>query len=150
MTIQEAITFLQKQRDNSQKKAAKKRYEKYLYLLNALDSREFTGEELERLESELEKLRGSENADNTTGYLKKALPKFENYLVENFSLVSKEYFTNLGIVYGSAAGLLFGIFIQSAFHQDLGITFGLIAGTLIGLLVGHFLDEQAKREGRVL
>jgi len=150
MTLQEANNFFEHLAKHTTNKSEIKVYEKFIHMLNELKNRAFSKEEIQSIEAELDGLNLESNPENGKKYLKRALSKFEKYLKDTFSLISKGYYTNLGLGLGSSFGILFGIVVLSSLERSLGITFGLIIGMLIGLTIGRSMDAKAIREGRVL
>lgn len=125
-------------------------YEKFLHILSELKTREFTNDEINSIEMELDHLNLNSNPENRKKYFKKALRKFEKYLKDAFSLTSKGYYTDLGIALGSAIGILSGIVFLSSLDRSIGIAMSLSIGMLIGLIIGHTMDSQAKTAGKML
>ncbi len=150
MTIQEAYNFFESLKTETTKKYEIKVYEKFLYILNGLKIREFSKDEIQSLETELDSLNLASNPENRKKYFKKALTKFEKYLKDTFSLTSKGYYTNLGIGLGSSFGILFGVVFLSSWERSLGISMGLIFGMFVGLTIGQYMDTKAKSENRTL
>jgi hypothetical protein len=70
------------------------------------------------------------------------LNEFKKYLKDKFSLISKGYYTAIGISLGVAFGAAFG--------SIYGLGNGLTLGMLIGLVIGAILDSEAKKQNRVL
>ena len=150
MTLQEAYNLIESLKIETTKKSEINIYEKFHHILTELKNREFSKDEIQSLETELDSLNFDSIPENRKKYIKKALSKFEKYLKDTFSLTSKGYYTNRGIGLGSSFGMLFGIVILSGFERSLGISLGLIIGMLIGLAIGRSMDTKAKIEGRVL
>jgi hypothetical protein len=150
MTLQEAYNFFASLKTDSTKKHEIKVYEKFLYILNELKTREFTKDEIQAIEAELDRLNLKSNPENRKKYFKKALRKFETYLKDVFSLTSKRYYTQLGVGLGSSFGILFGIVILSSFERSLGIALGISIGMIIGLIMGRSFDSQANTAGTIL
>jgi hypothetical protein len=150
MTIQEAYNFFESLRKETTKKHEIKVYEKFLHMLTELKLREFSKDEIQSIEKELDSLDLESNPGNRKKYFKKTLSKFETYLKDTFSLTSKGYYTNLYSGLGLSFGLLFGVAILSNLERSLGISLGLIGGMLVGLIMGRQKDAQAKATGKML
>jgi hypothetical protein len=114
-----------------------------------LQTREFTIDEIDSIEMELDSLNLNSNPENRKKYFRKALRKFEKYLKDTFSLTAKVYYTNLGLGLGSSFGILFGIVFLNSFERSLGIAL-LSIGMIIGLIIGRYMDTQAKTAGKTL
>jgi len=150
MTLQEAYNFFESLRTETTKKYEIRVYEKFIHILSELKTREFTKDEIQSIETELDRLNLNSNPENRKTHFKKELTKFEKYLKDVFSLTSKGYYTNLGIGLGSSFGILFGIVLLSSLERSLGIALGLSIGMLIGLIIGRTMDAQAKSAGTIL
>jgi hypothetical protein len=150
MTLQEAYNFFESLKTETTKKYEIKVYEKFLYILSELKSKEFSTAEIQSIETELDTLNLKSNPENRKKYFKKALTKFEKYLKDTFSLTSKGYYTKLYGGLGLSFGLLFGVVFLSSWERSLGISMGLIGGMLIGSIIGQSMDSQAKATGKML
>ncbi len=150
MTLQEAINIFESLATETTKKSEIKVYEKFLHILTELQNREFSKEEIESIEMELDSLNLASNLENRKKHLKKAFTKFEKYLKETFSLTSKGYYTNLYSGLGLSFGLLFGVAILSNLERSLGISLGLIGGMVVGSIIGRNKDSQAEAAGNML
>jgi hypothetical protein len=150
MTLQEAYNFFESLKTETTKKSEIKVYERFLHILNELKIREFSKDEIQSIETELESLNLESNPENRKKYFKKALSTFEKYLKDTFSLTSKGYYTKLGSGLGGGFGILFGVVFLSSWERSLGISMGLIFGCIIGMLIGRSMDAKAMSEGRVL
>lgn len=150
MTLQEAYNFFESLKTETTKKSEIKVYEKFLHVLTELKSRDFSKDEMNSIEAELESLHIESNPQDRKKYFKKALNKFEKFLKDTFALTPKGFYTSIGIALGSSFGILFGIVFLSSFERSLGISLGLSIGMFIGLIIGRTMDTKAVSEGRVL
>jgi len=150
MTLQEAYNFFESLKTETTKKYEIKVYEKFLHILSELKNREFSKDDIQSIETELENLNLDSNPENRKKYFKKALGKFEKYLKETFSLTSKDYYQKLYGGLGLLVGLLFGVVFLFSLERSLGITLGLVGGMVVGSLIGRNMDAQAKAAGNML
>lgn len=150
MKLQEASNYFESLTKRTTNKSELKIYEKFIHALSELNNRELSEDEIQSIESELDRLNLESNPDNGKKYFKKALHKFEKYLKDIFSLTTKGYYTNLYGGLGLSFGLLFGVVFLSGLERSLGISLSLIIGMVIGLIIGRFMDAKATSEGRVL
>lgn len=150
MSLQEAINFFESLVTGTTKKSEIKVYEKFIHILSELNTREFSKDEIQSIETELERFKLNSNCENNFKFFKKALNKFEKYLKDTFSLTSKGYYTKLYGGLGLTFGLLFGIVFLSSFERSLGIALGLSIGMVVGLTIGRYMDSQAKVAGKVM
>ncbi len=149
MTLQEAYNFFESLKIETTKKSEIKIYEKFLHILSELKIREFSEDEIQSIETELDRLNLESNPENKKKYFKKVLTKFEKYLKDTFSLTSKGYYAELGIALGMTWGVVAGILIGERFEKSLGISLGISIGMLIGIFVGRYIDSQAKAAGKM-
>jgi polyhydroxyalkanoate synthesis regulator phasin len=150
MKLEEAKNFFESLKTETKNKSEIKIYDKFIYVLSKLKSREFSKDEIQSLETELDRLDLESNTETGRKYFKNALSKFEKYLKDTFSLISKGYYIKLGAGLGISFGILFGVVFLSDFERSLGISLGLGIGLLIGLIIGRLRDAKAISEGRVL
>ncbi len=150
MTLQEAYNFFERLRIQTTNKAERKAYEKFAHVLSKLKSREFSKNEIQSIEAELDRLNLESTPENGKKYRHKALHKFEKYLRDTFSLTSKGYYSNRGIGLGWSFGILLGVAVLSSFERSLGIAYGISFGMLVGLIIGRKMDAKATLESRVL
>ena len=149
MSLSEACILFENLIAETTNKSEIKVYEKFLQMLTALKSRNFSEEEIQSIETELDNLNLNSNPKNRKKFLKSALNKFEKYLKDTFSLTSKGYYTNLYGGLGLSFGLLFGVAILSNLESSLGISLGLIGGMVVGSIIGRNMDSQAKAAGNM-
>lgn len=150
MTLQEATNFLESLKTKTNNKSEIRVYEKFLYIINALQSRELSKDEIKAIESELDSLNLESNTGNNKKHFNKILKQFKEYLKEKHSLISAGYYTNIGISTGTAFGVILGVVFGARFERSLGLAVGISVGMLIGLFVGHRMDSQAKAAGTIL
>ena len=150
MTIQEAVNFFENLSTETTKKSEIKVYEKFLHILNKLKNKDFSKDDIHAIERELDRLNLASNPKHRKNYFKKTLGKFEKFLMDSFSLISKDHYTKIYGGLGMTAGLLFGLVFLSNSEQSLGMSLGLIIGMVIGSIIGQSMDAKAKREGSVL
>lgn len=150
MTIQEAYNFFESLKTETTKKYEIKVYEKFIHILSELKTREFSEEEIQSIETELNCLDLKSNPTNRKKYFKKSLSKFEKYLKETFSLTTAGYYTQLYGGLGLSFGLMFGVAILSNLENSLGISLGLIGGMVVGSIMGRNKEAEAKAAGNIL
>ncbi len=146
MTITKAHSIFEKLVSKTTKKSELKVYTKFLYILSKLQSRNFSEEETQAIEKELDSLALESNPRSSKKQYIKALSKFETYLKDTFSLTAAGYYTGLGM----ALGMCFGVAGGSLINRTIGTSSGLALGMLIGLCIGHYMDSQAEIAGNML
>ena len=72
MTLQAAYNFFESIKTETTKKSEIKVYEKFLHILSGLKIREFSENEIQSIETELESLNLKSNPENRKKYFKKA------------------------------------------------------------------------------
>ena len=150
MTLQEAYNFFESLAKETTKKSDIKVYKNFLDILSKLKIRKFSKDDIQSIETELDRLNLELNSENGKNYLKKALSKFEKYLKDTFSLTPKGYYANLGLGLGSSFGIIFGIVILSNLERSSGISLGISIGMIMGVIIGRSMDAKAISEGKVL
>jgi hypothetical protein len=150
MTLQESYNLFESLKTDTINKSEIKIYEKFQHLLSQLKTRNFSKEEVNILETELDSFNLNSNPENRKKFFKSALNKFETFLKDTFSLTSKGYYTKLYGGLGLSFGLLFGIVFLSSWERSLSISLGLIIGMVIGAIIGQSKDTKAKSESRTL
>ena len=146
MTTDAAIKFFNTLRTQTTKKSELKVYDDFIQTLTKLDERDLSTENIISIESELDNLNLKTNNENKKKYFSKALNSFKEYLKKEFSLISKGYYTAIGM----SLGMCFGVSLGIPILKGIGTPIGLVSGMLIGLVIGAIMDTRAEKEGRVL
>ncbi|WP_341199821.1 hypothetical protein [Croceibacter atlanticus] len=143
MKLDEASAFFKNLIIESDNKTEIKIYKNFISIFTDLNNRDLSEEQLKSIEEKLDSLNFNENSDNRKKHFKQKLNLFVGYLKEKLSLISKGYYTAIGMSLGMSFGVAFG----AAFKN---VSYGLIFGMLIGILIGIAKDSKAKKEGKVL
>ena len=150
MTVQEAYNFFESSRIQASKESEIKIYKQFLQILAKLQIRDFSKDEIQALEIELDSLDlGTSRANNKKHYAK-ILREFEEYLKDRHSLTSEGYYSKVGLSMGSLFGVVVGILIGERTERSMGLAMGIGFGMLIGMLIGRHMDARATTEGKVL
>ena len=151
MTLYEATNLIENLAKQSINKTEIKVYKRFIYILNALNSRDFSKEEKQSIEEKLDSLKLESNPENKKTYFRKALRSFEKYLKDTFSLVPKGHYIGLGTGLGLSFGVVFGIVFLPNMERSMAVSLGIIAGMIVGhVIIGRYLENKATKEGRVL
>ena len=150
MTLQEAIILIERLQAETNKKSEIRAYESFHQILISLKNRDLVKAEIESIEAKLDSFNLDSKHVSTRKFIKKIQKEFLRYLRETYSLLSKGYYTNLGVGLGSSFGILFGIVFLASFERPLGLALGLSLGMVVGLLIGKSFDAKVKSEGRML
>ncbi len=154
MKLTQAITFFENIIGTSRNKAEIKITEAFLKVLNNLNSRDFTDEELNKIDEKLTELELDKQHINLKKHLRKMYAKLTNFLLKEFSLITTSYYTTQGLIFGMIFGQGLGIAIGTAISAETGIAIGLSLGTgmgmALGIAFGSLKDAEAKKQGKVL
>ena len=143
MKLDEASAFFKNLIIESDNKTEIKIYKDFISIFTDLNNRDLSEEQLKSIEEKLDSLNFNENSDNRKKHFKQKLNLFVGYLKEKLSLISKGYYTAIGMSLGMSFGVAFGAVFKN-------VSYGLIFGMLIGMLIGIAKDSKAKKEGKVL
>lgn len=147
MNMTEAINFFKGLITETDKKSEIKFYKNFIGILSDLKNRDLTEKQVQSTEEELENLELKGFPEKRKRYLKRKLATFKEYLKKELSLISKGYYTAIGMSLGMCFGVAMG---SSIFGLSIGTSSGLAFGMLIGIVIGRIMDAQAEKEGRVL
>lgn len=150
MTIQEAYNFFESLKIETAKKSEIKIYDNFIHILSELKTREFSKEEINSIETELDDMNLESYTKNKKKYFTKVLSKFEKYLKDTLSLTLKDHYTKLYTQIGGSFGIFFGLVALSNFERSMGLIIGMFIGAAIGAAMGKSLDSNALKEDRVL
>lgn len=145
MTLEEALSILKNRAAEANKKSRKRILEEFARVITNLQNRELSNVDLKSIELTLDSF-----DLNSTSKINKVYTQFTTYLRDKFSLTTKRYYTEIGLLFGTGMGVVLGTILQSLFDWPMSITFGITAGTVMGLLIGHELDTRAKDKGLII
>ena len=149
MKITETLNLFLSLKNNSNEKSEIRVYDKYIGILSDLETRDLTQKQIQLIESELETLNLNTEFDHRSKYLKQKLSKFQKFLKDRLSLVSKGYYAGIGTGAGIVIGSIFSILFQSVLGAY-SILIGINGGMILGAILGGIRDSEAKKQGRVL
>lgn len=147
MNIIETIKLFEKLITETENKYEIKIYKNFNGILSDLKNRELKEKQIQSIEKELDILKLKANPEKRKRYFKRKLTTFKVYLKKELSLISKGYYTAIGMSLGMCFGVALG---SSVFGLSSGTSSGLAIGMLIGIVIGRKLDTKAEKEGRVL
>jgi len=150
MTLKNAINFFESLEAEKSSKPEIKVYQEFIKIITSLEKKSLSENEIQTIETELDRLNLKSNSLNRKKYFKIALSDFKKYLKDTFSLTTKGYYTTFYGGLGLVFGLLFGVAILSNLERSLGISLGLIGGMVVGSIMGRSKDSQAKTSGKML
>jgi len=150
MTLKNAINFFESLEAETSNKPEIKVYQEFIKIITSLEKKGLSENEIQTIETELDRLNLESNRLNRKKYFKIVLRDFKKYLKETFSLITEGYYTTFYGGLGLVFGLLFGVAILSNLERSLGISLGLIGGMVIGSIMGRSKDAQAKTSGKML
>lgn len=137
MEIQKTIDILTEIRKNTDNPKNKKYSEKFIRLLTEIRFKDNIEPKAEILDSELKLIRQNFEIEKDNIEVKKELNNFIKFLKSEFSFTIPWYYTQIGALIGLIATVFFGFL-------------SLLVGLLIGGIIGYFLDEKARKEGKKL
>ena len=135
--IQKTIDILTEIRKTTSNSKNKKYSEKFIRLLNEIHLMDHIEPKKERLNSELKLIRQNFEIEKNNIKVKNELKKFIKFLKFEFSLTIPWYHTQIGAIIGLMVTIFFGFL-------------SLVIGLLIGGIIGYYLDEKARKEGKKL
>lgn len=147
MNIEETIKLFKKLKSGTDNKYEIKIYKNFIDILSELNNRNLKEEQKQSIEKKLELLELNFNPENGKKYYRRKLAAFKKYLKDEFSLISKGYYTAIGMSLGMCFGVALG---STIFGLSMGTSTGLVIGMIIGLAVGKSMDTHAEKVGRVL
>ena len=154
MKISETIDFFKELIGSSLSNAEMRTCLAFLKVLNNLNDREWTEEDLRKLEGKLKELELDAQTANRKKYLRKKYTALTAFLQKEFSLITQGSYTTMGMVFGMVFGQGLGMAIGVALDPKMGIALGLTMGTgmgmALGIAIGVYREAAAKKEGRVL
>lgn len=147
MNIETTIKFFENLIIETDKKSEIKTYKNFIEILIDLKDRDLAEVKMKSIETELDKLDLKANSEIRIKHLRRKLASFINYLKEELSLISKGYYTAIGMSLGLCFGVALG---SSVFGGSLDNSSGLVIGMVVGMGIGRIMDTKAEKEGRVL
>ena len=150
MTLKEANNVFERLKNETSKKSELKIYNNFLKIIAALKIREFSKEDTQSIEVELDGLNLESKIGNNKKHFNKMLTAFKSYLKEKHSLITAGYYSSIGVSMGAAFGIVAGVIFGERFERSLGLTVGISIGMLVGIFIGRYLDAKALAEGKVL
>ena len=99
-------------------------------------------QDISRLIQDLSYLTQMPDKEKHKGYLKK-INDITKHLQKQHKLVNEGYYMGIGMAIGGGVGVVMGIALDNP-----GI--GPVGGIALGAAIGKYLDNKAKKEGRVI
>ena len=146
MTLKESKNIFSNLLNQTNNKYEIKIYKEFIGILDSLKSRNLSEDKMRAVEVHLDLLKLNAELENPKKFYKQRLNDFKKYLKTEFSLITKGYYTAIGM----SLGMCFGVAFGSAIEESLGLGMGLTFGMLIGLVVGHYMDKEAITTDRVI
>ncbi|NQY05065.1 MAG: hypothetical protein HRT68_02395 [Flavobacteriaceae bacterium] len=154
MTLQEATTFIKSLVNTTERKHEKKIYSDFAHMLNSLQKRDLTPEQLSSIEEKLTSLDLKANPEKRKRHIAKKFLELKTFIEKEFSWVTEKHYAQKWMVLGMSFGMSFGIAFGAAFNPSIGIGIGISLGLSLGIAFGMALgaqkDAAAKKKGRVL
>lgn len=147
MTLKNALDYFKRLVSETNNKSEIKVYQEFIHILSSLEESNLPETEIQSIETVLD---AHDLSSTNKNHLNKVLKQFKKKLRDSFSLTTRGYYTNIGIILGSSFGAVFGILFLSNLERSLGISLGIAIGMLFGLIIGRNLDAQAKASGKMI
>ena len=152
MTFKPYITHLTEVTLSNIRKSEKKVVIKFLSVLQHIEKLNLATEQENDISKFVDSLRLKTYRGGNIKIIKRKLDRLTSYLMSEFSMIPEGHFLSNGITLGSGFGLALSISMVTALEIaiPMAISFGLVTGLIIGMLYGWYMDESAKRNGRVI
>ncbi|MEX0329783.1 MAG: hypothetical protein AB3N64_00035 [Puniceicoccaceae bacterium] len=153
MKINNAYKLIEDLHSESESRRKQKTYKQLLGALRNLKKRDLSGEQLQAIESAIDRL-NIENLGNATAReLSKARRQFLKAAREILSLLPEDHYMGIGLCFGVAFGGVIGSLLQGFTgipDGTSGTGIGIGLGLMLAYFVSRHLDLEAIRENRVL
>ena len=146
MKLITALDHFQILSSRTDSKRERKIYQKFIAILEDLDGRELTEDQVQSIEAKLDELVLNDKSVVSRRKLNRKLSSFSSFLNDELSLVSEGYYTALGLTFGVA----FGVALAPIVERFFGMPVNMGIGMMLGVLIGQYLDSKASKENRVL
>jgi hypothetical protein len=145
MNISKAIDLFNLLLKDAKSKRETRAYKRFYSTLSSLKSKEFSTEQILKIEANLQELNLSLPSENKGKYYRKKHNEFLKFLKDKFSLTPEGHYTAIGM----SLGMCFGLALGSVFNSS-GTSMGLAIGMFIGLIIGRLKDQEAEKNNKVL
>lgn len=145
MNISEAIDFFNLLLKDAKSKRETRAYKRFVSTLTNLKRKDFSTEQILRIEENLHELNLNLPSENKGKYYRKKHNEFLKFLKDKFSLISEGHYTAIGM----SLGMCFGVALGTSFNST-GTSMGLVIGMFIGLAIGRWKDQEAEKNNKVL
>lgn len=154
MNINDTTKLFKNLLSQTNKKSERRIYNYFIQILDSLEKKELTNEQIDRINDKLTSLNLKEIRANRRKLYSQRLNEFKTYLKNEFSFTTEKHYAGIymayGMVFGSGIGLSLGTAINPAWGISLGMSLGTSMGMLFGMLYGTKKDAEAKRQGKVV
>lgn len=154
MTINDTTKLFKNLLSQTNKKSERRIYNYFIQILDSLEKKELTNEEIDRINDKLTSLNLKEIRANRRKLYSQRLNEFKTFLKSEFSFTTEKYYAGIymayGMVFGSGIGLSLGTAINPTWGLSLGMSLGTSMGMLFGMLYGTKKDAEAKKQGKVV
>lgn len=154
MTLSEAQELINLFENKATRKSELSLFKLFHTVLSNLQGRNFDQEQLNAIETQLDKLKPGPEVSNTRKHFRKVYYSFITFLRKEFQLVTPNHYTNtlmiFGMTFGSGIGLAIGTALKAGTGTAIGMSLGTGVGMVMGISMGAAKDATAKKEGRVL
>ena len=150
MTLRNAIHEFRQLRGRSNRRSKRRLYSNFIQLLESLEFKSLSFEEMRSLERKLADLLLDLNTRSSARDLRYLLSDFKSFLKEELSLTSKGYYLYMGLVYGGSLGLFIGEILLGDIDQAMGLVIGVSVGAVVGELIGSYIEKEIEASGNLI
>ena len=137
-------------RGRSNRRSKRRLYSNFIQLLESLEFKSLSSEEIRSLERKLADLLWDLNIRSSARDLRYLLSDFKSFLKEELSLTSKGYYLYMGLVYGGGLGLFIGEILLGDIDQAMGLVIGISVGAVVGELIGSYIEKGIDASGNLI
>ena len=152
MTIKPLIIHLTEVILSNKDKSEKKIIAKLLSVLECIEEMNIPSSQEEEIIRFIKSLNLKTYRGGNKKVIKRKLNQLNDYLRTEHSLIPEGYYMSLGMGLGPGLGLALGVSMATAFGFNIPIvlTYGVAIGMVAGMFVGIYMDDTAKKKGKVI
>jgi hypothetical protein len=142
MNFLDATNTFEQLKKTAGSKSEVKVYDTFIAILLDLKNKDLTDVQVISIENYIDTLNLQSVPEDKKKYFRRKLSDFKSYLKSEYSLVPKDYYSEIGV----GLGLTFGVVFGTIFNMAVGISMGLV----FGIVLGRRKDAEAEAKNLVL
>jgi len=154
MEITDVKKYLDSLIENADKESQVKIYNRFKSVLEFVEDKPLSSEEIKQIEDKLESLNLKDDAKKKHIHVLKKYSVFTEFLKKEFGYITEGHHTQLGTGLGMSLGMSLGMCFGVPFFKQNGLVFGMLFGMIIGMLFGISYgskkDKEALEAGNVM